>query len=137
MSLRTEIIRVLNDLVIFGKKITGLPAGGTMDGTELFESVQNGVSVKLTAQQIADLASTGGALPAGMFILVDSDYDLSTNSLPTTGGSGPGGIIKAGNAVVIGTEGTSFPQFPAGTMLVSKVDFPTAVGDWLAVYTIV
>ena len=136
MSLRTEIIRVLNDLVIFGKKITGLPDGGTMDGTELFESVQNGVSVKLTAQQIADLASTGGALPAGMFILVDTNYDLSGNALPTTGGTGAGGTIKKGNAFVIAVTGSSFPQFPVGTVLVAKFDFPMVVGDWLASYTI-
>lgn len=137
MSLRTEIIRVLNDLVIFGKKITGLPAGGTMDGTELFESVQNGVSVKLTAQQIADLASLGGTLPNGMLILANTNYDLSSNNLPTTGGTGPGGIIKAGNAFIIGTTGSSFPQFPEGTMLIAKIDFPTVVGDWLASYSII
>jgi hypothetical protein len=34
-------------------KITELPAGGFLSGAEQFESVQNGQSVKLTADQIA------------------------------------------------------------------------------------
>jgi hypothetical protein len=138
MSLRTEIIRVLNELVILGKKITGLPAGGTLTGNELFESVQGGVNVKVTAQQIADFAATGGSLPSGMFVLIDDNYDLSGNVLPSTGGTGPGGIIKAGNGVIVGTYGTSFTTIPVGTFLVAKIDFPstTSLTDWIAMYTI-
>lgn len=45
-----------------GTKISELPAGTTPDGTELVEAVQGGDSVRLTAQQIADLG--GGVITA-------------------------------------------------------------------------
>lgn len=43
-----------------GTKISELDPGTTPDGTELVEAVQGGVSVSLTAQQIADLGGSGG-----------------------------------------------------------------------------
>lgn len=42
------------------KKISELPVGANPDGTELMEAVQGGASVSLTAQQVADLAGSGG-----------------------------------------------------------------------------
>lgn len=44
------------------KKISELPTGSTPGGTEIMEAVQSGVNVKLTLQQIADLAAGGGAV---------------------------------------------------------------------------
>lgn len=39
-------------------KITELPPGTALNGTELFESVQDGQSVRLSAQQIADFVES-------------------------------------------------------------------------------
>lgn len=41
------------------KKISELPTGSTPTGPELVEAVQGGVNVKLTAQEIADLGTSG------------------------------------------------------------------------------
>jgi hypothetical protein len=39
-------------------KITELPPGTALNGTELFESVQDGQSVRLSSQQIADFVES-------------------------------------------------------------------------------
>lgn len=138
MSLRTEIIRVINELVIFGKKISGLPAGSTLDGGELLEAVQGGTNVKITAQQLADLAAAGGSLPDGMVIIIDYAYDITGGALPSTGGTGPGGVIKKGNAVITSGTSSSFPAIPDKSMLVANKDLPstTDISDWTPLYTI-
>lgn len=41
-------------------KISELPAGTTLDGTEIIPAVQDGDTVGVTAQEIADLAGGGG-----------------------------------------------------------------------------
>lgn len=136
MSLRTEIIRIMNELVVIGKKITSLPSGGTLDGTELFESVQSGVSVKVTAQQIADLAASGGTLPTGINVYIGT-YDASSNHLPSTGGTGPAGVVLKGNYWIVSVASTTLTMadgslIPVGQVILAKKDFPstTNVADW-------
>lgn len=46
------------------KRISELPVGVALDGTELVEAVQGGVNVRLTTQEIADLGSGGGSAAA-------------------------------------------------------------------------
>lgn len=60
MSLRSEVIRIYNELIAGAKKISGLTAAGALDGSELVEIVQNGTNVKTTTQDIADLGGGGG-----------------------------------------------------------------------------
>jgi|SRR5688572_2169524 len=62
MSLRSEIIRVLNEVLGNSKKISELTAAASLDGSELVELVQDGVNVKSTTQDIADLGGGGGAV---------------------------------------------------------------------------
>lgn len=57
------------------KRISDLTAGATLAGTELIPVVQAGVTVRVTAQAIADLA---GAAGTGMFDLIPSSIFSST-----------------------------------------------------------
>lgn len=57
MSVRSEVVRIFNELLGSGKKISDLPVGSAPSGTELIEAVQGGQSVSLTVNQV----SAGGA----------------------------------------------------------------------------
>ena len=52
MSLRSEIVRVVNEVLAGSKKISELPLAGTIVGTELLEIVQNGQNVKTPVSSI-------------------------------------------------------------------------------------
>lgn len=56
MSVRSEVIRIVNELLANSKKISELPAAAAITGAELIEIVQGGVNVKTTA---ADIGSGG------------------------------------------------------------------------------
>lgn len=56
MNLQSEVIRILNAWLAGAKKISQLPAAGTLDGSELYEAVQGGVNVKVLGSNIG----TGG-----------------------------------------------------------------------------
>lgn len=51
MSVRSEVIRIMNEILADSKKISELPVGSAPAGTELIEAVQGGVNVSLTAAQ--------------------------------------------------------------------------------------
>lgn len=66
-------------------KISELPAGTTLDGTEIIPAVQDGDTVGVTAQEIANLAGGGGGyteitgtLTAGNTSLVLQDAAITT-----------------------------------------------------------
>lgn len=59
MSVRSEVIRIYNELIAGAKKISALPAAGALTGSELVEGVQGGANVKMTTQGIADLGGVG------------------------------------------------------------------------------
>lgn len=69
-------------------KISQLTGAGALDGTEVLPGVQSGATVKITAQDIADLAGGGGAsytdvtgtLTAGSTSLTLSDASITTSS---------------------------------------------------------
>lgn len=114
MSLRSEVTRIVNELLGNGKKISQLPAGSSPDGTELIEAVQNGVNVKLTVSQV----SSG---PSEHF---KGAWDASVNLYPNVG------TILAGDEWYVSVEGdlninglgvtTVYP----GTLLKSLVNTP-------------
>lgn len=57
MSLRSEIIRILNELLSTSKKITELPTAGAITGAELIEVVQDGENRKTTSSSFGGGAS--------------------------------------------------------------------------------
>jgi hypothetical protein len=59
-------------------KISELTASGTLDGTEEVAIVQDGATVKTTTQDIADLASTSGAVWGSITGTLSSQTDLNT-----------------------------------------------------------
>lgn len=87
MSLRSEVIRILNEYFTGNKKISELPAGTTPSGDELIEGVQDGESVSFTISQV----SSGGAgvlsIVAGTNVTVD-DTDPQNPIVSATGGGG-------------------------------------------------
>lgn len=58
MSLRSEVIRIFNELLGNSRKISELPAAYALAGTEQVEVNQSGTSARTTAQAIANLAGT-------------------------------------------------------------------------------
>jgi hypothetical protein len=74
MSLRSEIIKILNEVFADSKKISQLPAAGSLQGSELVEIVQEGVNKKVT---VSSLTAGGTVLTWGGFI-------SSSPSLPLT-----------------------------------------------------
>ena len=68
-------------------KISQLTGASALDGTEVLPGVQNGATVGITAQDIANLASGGGytivtgTLSAGSTTLTLQDASITTSSL--------------------------------------------------------
>lgn len=60
MSLRSEVIRIINEVLGRSKKISEMDAAGALSGTELIEVVKNGVNMKTTVSQVG----TGGGATA-------------------------------------------------------------------------
>lgn len=87
-------------------KITDLSAGTALGGTELFESVQSGSSVKLTASQIKTYTSdsptiTGGVLNSTTISNATGEFD----SITITAGAVPfNTITNRANAQVLSTR---------------------------------
>lgn len=83
MSVRSEVIRIMNEVLADSKKITALPAGSAPSGAELVEAVQGGVNVKLTVSQLGgggggsqDLQSV---LDQGGAALLTGDVTITDN----------------------------------------------------------
>ena len=64
-------------------KITGLPAGTTLTGTEVVPIVQAGNTVKVTAQAIADLGGSGTVTSVGM--TVPTGLSISGSPITSSG----------------------------------------------------
>lgn len=58
MSLRSEVIRILNEVLSASKKITQFNAASALTGAELVEVVQSAVNVRTTTAAIAALSGT-------------------------------------------------------------------------------
>jgi hypothetical protein len=87
-------------------QIPDLTAGTTLDGTEQFESVQNGSSVRLTSAQIAAYAqSTPGADLTFVSPLIRNVNEISLTTVPITlGGTGLASVTE--NGVIYGGAST-------------------------------
>jgi hypothetical protein len=83
-------------------KISELPAGSALSGTEEIPIVQSATTKKITAQDVADLAS-GGDLQQ-----VTDNGSTTTNDLIVTDGSGEGAIIGQTIIVTQNTDNDSF-----------------------------
>jgi hypothetical protein len=86
MSVRSDIIKVVRDIIAQAKKIVDLPSAPSVAGTDLIEVSIDGVSYKATASQI----SAGGSgvvqtIVAGTGISVDST-DPANPIVSATGG---------------------------------------------------
>lgn len=89
MSLRSEVIRVFNELIGNGVKITELPAGSAPTGTELIEAVQGGQSVSLTVNQVSSGGVGVTSVVAGTNVTVDNT-DPQNPIVSASGGGGGG-----------------------------------------------
>lgn len=69
------------------KKISELSTAGTLDGTEVVEIVQSGDNVKVTTQDIADLATGGGITGAGTVDYIPKVLTVSSGNIVTVGNS--------------------------------------------------
>jgi hypothetical protein len=83
-------------------KISELPAGSALSGTEEIPIVQSATTKKITAQDIADLAGSGDLQQ------VTDLGNTTTNDLIVTDGSGEGAIIGQTIIVTQNTDNDSF-----------------------------
>lgn len=91
-------------------KISEMTAAGGLTGDELIEGVQDGESVAMTAQAIADLAS-----PGAVDTLYTADGELSayrTVTIPAGGGISL--QLDGSNAFQVGDDGGFFVYFQVG-----------------------
>lgn len=84
MSLRSEVIRIFNELLALGRKITQLPdADLPLTGDEYIEIVQGGVNKKVQVSQLPG----GGSIPSNSVLYDDLTavfYDDLTNVIYDT-----------------------------------------------------
>lgn len=145
MSFRSEVVRIVNELLAGSKKISQLSAGAALDGTELVEVVQNGTNVQTTTQDIADLGGGGGGgtwgsitgtlsnqtdLSAALNLKFDSLITFNTQTGDYTLQAADLTAINAGDNLIIemnvaGANSLTIPlnatvAFPVGTQILVK-----------------
>lgn len=108
MSLRSEVIRIFNELVGAGKKISQLPLAATpLTGTELLEIVQDGVNKGVTASNLSSGGTGIQTIVAGANVTVDAT-DPQNPIVSATGGGGAitdgSGTTADGTAVNLGGD---------------------------------
>lgn len=72
MSVRSEVIRIFNELIGQAKKISDLPAAASVNGADLVEVSQGGVSKKATITQVSTGGTAVESVVGGANITVDS-----------------------------------------------------------------
>ncbi|MDW0189608.1 MAG: hypothetical protein QOA70_08150, partial [Nitrososphaeraceae archaeon] len=115
MSLRSEIIRVLNEIRSNSKKISDLPIATTPSGTELVEIVQGGENKQTT---VSDLGGGGG----GGNDKLDALLTFSTKTTDYTLQASDKTIIEAGGNMMFVIDSASDVDF--NIPLDATVDFP-------------
>jgi hypothetical protein len=132
MSSRSEIVRILNELLSGSKKITELPAADTLTGLEYIEVVQSGVNKKVAAANLS-----GGTFDLSGVIQHRGNFSLAANVFPSTGGTGSGGTVEENNRWFITAGSTTLldengDPIPAGVFIEAKVNTPstTSISDW-------
>lgn len=78
---------------------------------------------------------SSGSAPAGTVVLC-GNYDASTNTFPTSGGTGTAGAIKKGNEFDISVAGTLGGEaVPIGATIRAKIDTPgNTLANWRIFY---
>lgn len=105
MSFRSEVVRIFNELLAQGKKITLLTSASVpLQGDELFELVQSGVNKKATKAEL-------NSIPIKSFVqalVFDSDKELAYNNggslsftLSTGNNNGIGIILKLNKPALV------------------------------------
>jgi len=125
MSLRSEVVRIFNELLGDGKKITELPAASTITGTELIEAVQGGVNVKVIVSAI----SGGGGTSI-------TAWDKTTNLFPS--GSNQWQIYYGTGATTrVDRSGNTLPSDPIIAISLVNNASTTDPTEWAFIYTLV
>lgn len=93
MSLRSEIIKVINEIFSGSRKISDLDAAGTLNDADLLEVVQGGVNKKATVSQIS----------TGSFSALD-DWNFATS------GPSPGDFPTDQTKIYIVTDDSVYPS---------------------------
>jgi hypothetical protein len=135
MSLRSEIVRILNELLSGSKKITDLTSATTpLTGTELIEVVQDGFNRKVPAANLS-----GGSFSLTGVVRHRGDFSLAGNVFPSTGGTGSAGAVEANNRWYVTVASTTLldtqtpgQPIPAGMYIEAKIDTAstTDANDW-------
>lgn len=114
MSLRSEVVRIINEILGNSKKISELPDADALAGSEYVEVVQDGVNKKATVSQVSVGASNpwqgpwsfpGDAYPTatqgGQIWFSDAAYDvggelidINTLLISKAAGTGSSNFIK-------------------------------------------
>lgn len=125
MSLRSEIIKVINQVLAGSKKITELTEVVSTTDDDYIEIVQSGANVKVKKSNLV----TGGGGGAEHW---RGGYDASGNTYPTTGGS-TGGAPQEGDIYYLTVGGTlNGDVWNAGTLLIALTDSPGQTNaNWL------
>lgn len=99
MSLRSEVIRIYNELIASAKKITDLPAATTpLAGTELIEIVQGGVNKKVAASDVGGGGGSGTVESVTGDGVDNTDPDNPVISFPTASDIGLGNVDNTSDA---------------------------------------
>lgn len=110
MSVRSEVIRIFNELVGQAKKIVDLPSAPSVAGTDLIEVSIGGTSYKGTVSQI----SSGGSgivqtIVAGTGITVDATDPANPIVAATGSGAGTVTSVSVGNLSPLFTSNVADP----------------------------
>ena len=137
MSLRSEIVRILNELLSGSKKITELPTAGALSGLEYVEIVQDGINKKVAAANLS-----GGTFDLSGVVRHRGNISLFSNLFPNTGGTGSGGTVEANNRFYVGTASSTLTDeagnlIPAGAFIEARSNNPSTTdgADWWVYYT--
>jgi hypothetical protein len=107
-------------------KISELTSGTTLDGTEVLPIVQDGATVKITTQDVADLASSSGAVWGGITGDITDQTDLVT-ALNLKVDAVPGKGLSANDFT--NTLKTKLDGIEAGAQVNVNADWNATSGD--------
>lgn len=127
MSLRSEVIRIFNELISAGKKISELPVASTpLVGTELVEIVQNGVNVQTTTSQMGG-GGSGNLIVGGSNIVSGTNTRVLFNNAGILGEyaiSGTGSVAMTNSPTFV----TPALGTPSSATLTNATGLPVSTG---------
>lgn len=133
MSVRSEVIRIFNELAGAGKKITQLPDVTTpLAGTELLEIVQDGANKKVTASSLSSGGTGVQTIVAGTNISVD-DTDPQNPIVSSLGGGGAVDSVNGETGIVV-LSASDVGADVAGSAATVQVNLDTHISDSTAAH---